>query len=66
MAQLDACPTGDKEVAVSIPPGRQHPFVAIDHEVFSMIIFSFSLIQEELLSVSCKRMCTMLVNRLED
>ena len=42
--------------------GRQHSFVGIDHEIFSTVI----LIQEGQLSVSGKRMCTILVNRLED
>ena len=46
--------------------GRQHSFVEIDHEIFSMVILSFPLIQEGQLSVSGKRMCTILVNRLED
>ena len=45
VAQLDACPTADQEVAV---------------------ILSHQRIQEGQLSVSGKRMCTMLVNRLED
>ena len=42
--------------------GRQHSFVGIDHEIFSTVI----LIQEGQLSVSGKRMCTILVNHLED
>ena len=46
--------------------GRQHTFVEIDHEIFSMVILSFQLIQEGQLSVSGKRMCTILVNHLED
>ena len=29
MAQLDARPTDDQEVAGSTPPGRQHSFVEI-------------------------------------
>ena len=47
-------------------PGRQHSFVEIDHEIFSTVILSLPLIQEGQLSVSGKRMCTILVNRLED
>ena len=47
-------------------PGRQHSFVEIDHEIFSMFILSLPLIQEGQLSVSGKSMCTILVNRLED
>ena len=46
--------------------GRQHSFVEIDHEIFSTVILSLPLIQEGQLSVSGERMCTTLVNRLED
>ena len=46
--------------------GRQHSFVEIDHEIFSTVILSLPLIQEGQLSVSSERMCTILVNRLED
>ena len=46
--------------------GRQHSFVEIDHEIFSTVNLSLLLIQEGQLSVSGKRMCTILVNRLED
>ena len=46
--------------------GQQHSFVEIDHEIFSTVILSLPLIQEGHLSVSGKRMCTILVNRLED
>ena len=61
------CLTGDQEVVGSTPlRGRQHSFVEIDHEIFSTIILSLPLIQEGQLSVSGKRMCTILVNRLED
>ena len=42
------------------------PYVEIDHEIFSMVILSLPLIQEGQLSVSGERMCTILVNRLED
>ena len=48
------------------PGGRQHSFVEIDHEIFSIVILSLPLIQEGQLSVSGERMCTILVNRLED
>ena len=44
--------------------GRQHSFVEIEHEIFSMVILSLPLIQEGQLSVSGERMCTMQVNRL--
>ena len=43
--------------------GRQHSFVEIDHEIFSTVILSLPLIQE---GKSGERMCTILVNRLED
>ena len=42
------------------------PFVEIGHEIFSTCILSLPLIQEGQLSVSGERMCTILVNRLED
>ena len=44
--------------------GRQHSFVEIDHEIFSMVILSLQLIQEGQLSVSGERMCTILANHL--
>ena len=37
---------------------RQHSFMVIDHEIFSMVILSRLLIQEGQLSVSGERMCT--------
>ena len=46
--------------------GRQHSFVEIDHEIFSTVILSLPLIKEGQLSVSGERMCTILVNCLED
>ena len=66
VAQLDARPIGDQEVAGSTPPGRQHSFVEIDHEIFSTAILSLPLIQEVQLSVSGEIMCTKLVNRIAD
>ena len=65
MAQLDVLPTGNQEVVGSTPTSWQHFFVEINHEIFSMVILSLSLIQEGQLSVSGKRMFTKLVNRLE-
>ena len=41
--------------------GRQHSFVEIDHEILSTVILSLPQ-----LSVSGERMCTILVNHLED
>ena len=46
--------------------GRQHSFVEIDHEIFSIVILSLPLIQEGQLSVSGERMCTILVDRLDN
>ena len=76
VAQYDARLTGDQEVA-----GRQHSFVEIDHEIFSTVILSITLIQDGQLTVSgeshyadskraiiCfwRQICTLLDNRLED
>ena len=44
----------------------QHSFVEIEYEIFSTVILPLLLIQEGQLSVSGERMCTILVNRLED
>ena len=67
VAQLDA-PSDWRAGGRGFNPrrGRQHSFVEIDHEIFSMVIPSLPLILEGQLSVSGKRMCTILVNRLED
>ena len=46
--------------------GRQHSFVEIGHEIFSTVILSLLLIQEGQLSDSGERMCTILVNCLEE
>ena len=67
VAQLDA-PSDWRTGGRGFDPrrGRQHSFVEIDHEIFSMVILSLPLIQEGQLSVSGERMCTILVNHLED
>ena len=67
VAQLDA-PSDWRPEGCGFNPrrGRQHSFVEIDHEIFSTVILSLLLIQEGHLSVSGERMCTILVNRLED
>ena len=67
VAQLDA-PSNWRPGGRGFKPhrGRQHSFVEIDHEIFSNAILSLPLIQEGQLSVSGERMCTILVNRLED
>ena len=67
VAQLDA-PSDWRPGGRGFNPrwGRQHSFVEIDHEIFSTFILSLPLIQEGQLSVSGERMCTILVNHLED
>ena len=67
VAQLDA-PSDWRPGGRGFNPrrDRQHSFVEIDHEIFSMVILFLPLIQEGQLSVSGGRMCTILVNRLED
>ena len=69
MAQLDAPSDwrpGARGRGFDPRRGRQHSFMEIDHEIFSTVILSLLLIQEGQLSVSGERMCTILVNRLED
>ena len=56
-------PTGDQEVAGLTPTGLATFF---HHEIFSIVILSLPLIQEGQLPDSCERMCTILVNRLQD
>ena len=46
--------------------GLQYSFVEIDHEIYTMVILSLPLIQEGQVSVSGERMCTILLNRIED
>ena len=67
VAQLDA-PSDWRPGGCGFNPrrGRQHSSVEIDHEIFSTVILSLPLIQEGQLSVSGERMCTILVNHLED
>ena len=67
MAQLDA-PSDWRPGGRGFNPrqDRQHSFVEIDREIFSTVILSLPLIQEGQLLVSGERMCTILVNRLED
>ena len=59
VAQSDARPTGDQEIA-GFDPRRvwQNSFVQIDHEIFSMVILSLPLIQDVQCSVSYERMYT--------
>ena len=55
-----------KFIWITVPLGWEHSFMGIDHEIFSSVILSLPLIQEGQLSVSGERMCTILVNPLED
>ena len=67
MAQLDVRLTGDQEISGSTPAEVGNiSFGEIDHEILSTAILSLMLIQEGQLSVSGERMCTILVNHLED
>ena len=67
MAQLDA-PYDWRPGGRGFNPrqGGQQSFMEIDHEIFSRVILCLPLIQEGQLSVSGERMCTILVNLLED
>ena len=67
VAQLDA-PSDWRPGGHGFNPrrGRQHSFMEIDHEIFSAVILSLPLIQEGQLPVSGERVCTILINRLED
>ena len=49
-----------RRLFVQPPPGWQHSFMEIFHEIFCMVILSLPLIQEGQLSVSGKRMCTIM------
>ena len=60
-------PTRDQEVTSSTHAEVGNIlFVEIDREISSTLILSLSLIQEGQLSVSGERMCTVLVNCLEN
>ena len=51
VAQAVASPTADPGVPSSIP-ARSHTLVDIDHEIISIVILLFPLIQEGFLSVT--------------
>ena len=57
-------PTGDQEVAGSTPAEVGN--ILSWRLIISTVILSLPLIQEEQLSVSGERMCSILVNGLED
>ena len=66
MAQLDARPTGDQKVAGSTPAEVGNILSWRLIMKYFLQSFSLPLIQEGQLSVSGERMCTILVNRLDD
>ena len=66
VAQLDAHLTRPGGREFDPCQARQHSFMEIDHAIFSRVILSLPLIPEGQLSVSGERICTILVNRLED
>ena len=57
-------PTDDQEVRVLIP--THWAIIEIDNEIFSTVILSLPLFQDEQLSVSGERLCTSTGYRLED
>ena len=57
VAQSVASQTADPGIARSIP-ARSYVFFEIYHEIISLVIFFHQLIQEGLLSVTSKSMCT--------
>ena len=59
-------PTGDQEVAGSTPAEVGNILLWRLIMKYFTVIFSLPLIQEGQLSVSGERMCTILVNHLED
>ena len=59
-------PTGDQEVAGSTPAEVGNILSWRLIMKYFLVIFFLPLIQEGQLSVSGERMCTILVNRLED
>ena len=65
VAQSDALPTGDHGCGLDPRQVGNILLWRFDHEIFSMVILSLLLIQKGQLSVSGKRKCTILVNRLE-
>ena len=66
VVQLDVHPTGDQEVAGSTPAKVSSILSWRLIMKYFLVILSLPLIQEGQLSVSGKRMCTILVKRLED
>ena len=67
MAQLDARPTSDQEVAGSTPAGLVGNILSwrMILKYFLRSFFSLLLVQEGQLSISGERMCAILFNRLD-
>ena len=67
VAQLDVHSTGNQEV-VGSTPRRVGNILSLrfDPEILPTVILSLPLIQEGQLSVSCEKMCSILVNQLEE
>ena len=57
VGQSVASPIADPGV-MSLIPARNHTLMKIDCDIYSLVIFLLSLIQEGLLSVTSKSMCT--------
>ena len=55
---MDAGPTCDQVAGLTLAR-LTNSFVETDHKIFSMVILSQLLIQEEQLSISGERMCTI-------
>ena len=66
VAQLYVHPTGDQEVVGSTPAEVGTILSWIDHEIFSMVILSLFADSRGAVVSSWQRMCTILVNCLED
>ena len=66
VAQLDARPSGDQEVGGSTPAKVGNILSWRLIMKFSTVILLLPLIQKGQLSVTGERMCTILVNCLED
>ena len=66
MSKVNKLASVIRKLRVRPPPGQQHSFVEIDQGIFSSVILFLPLIQVGQLSVTGEKMCTILVNRLED
>ena len=57
IGQSETSPTADPGVAILIP-AQSHTFLVLNHKIISTVILLLPLIQEGLLSVTSKNMCT--------